>query len=595
MSQNQAQLLDALVELANLRERDERMRKSSEAIALALQDLGESDDWEHGPERLLGHLSRALGSAHLLLCTPDAPIAPLAAPGTSADLLACTQCTPWLDYLAKRPWRALADPSALNAALGLALPLSGLTSLLCGRLDVGEHRYLLVCAETDPRRHLLEPAQQDLFRRFLPILAQALRRRADGLRARESAARERALAIAKEAAEQASRAKSEFVSRMSHELRTPLNAVIGFAELLQAEPLTPSQQHYVSLITSSGNHLMKLINAVLDHAKIEAGGVVIEQIAFDLADTIESVGEMALEWARAKGLELRIDTPPNLPRRILGDPTRLRQILINLINNGIKFTAAGRVELRVTDDGKELGFHIRDTGIGMDAATLARLFRPFSQADESITRRYGGTGLGLLISKELVEAMGGHIEVESEVGVGTGFHFYLPRRVAPAESDRADEGRSREIDQDLDQDLDQSGPPSEQSPLSELVGGRILLVDDNRVNQQIGAAMLGRLELDFDLADHGQEALERHAAQRYALILMDMEMPELDGLSATRAIREREREQGQRRLPIIAMTANALTEDRQRCFEAGMDGYIAKPISLAALESEIRRLFSQGR
>ncbi|NCA70972.1 MAG: hypothetical protein EOM91_12855, partial [Sphingobacteriia bacterium] len=399
MSQNEAQLLDALVELANLRERDERMRKSSEAIALALQDLGESDDWEHGPERLLSHLTQALGKAHLVLCTLDPRSAPLAAPGTSQDLLDCTRSTAWLDYLAKRPWRALADPDALNAALGLTLPLSGLTSLLCGRLDVGEHGYLVVCAETDPRRHLLEPTQQDLFRRFLPIIAQALRRRADGLRARESEARERALAIAKEAAEQASRAKSEFVSRMSHELRTPLNAVIGFAELLQGEPLTPTQSHYVDLITSSGNHLMKLINAVLDYAKIEAGGVIMEQIAFDLAETLESVWDMVHELARAKGLEFRIETPPNLPRRMVGDPTRLRQILINLINNGIKFTDVGRVELRVTDDGERLGFHVSDTGIGMDAATLARLFMPFSQADDSISRRYGGTGLGLALAQ----------------------------------------------------------------------------------------------------------------------------------------------------------------------------------------------------
>ncbi|NCA71795.1 MAG: response regulator, partial [Sphingobacteriia bacterium] len=194
-----------------------------------------------------------------------------------------------------------------------------------------------------------------------------------------------------------------------------------------------------------------------------------------------------------------------------------------------------------------------------------------------------GTGLGLLISKELVDAMGGRIEVESEVGVGSCFHFDLPRREAPDERDRVDEA------------LGQGQPTSAHLPLSELVGGRILLVDDNLLNQQIGAAMLDRLELDFDLAEHGRDALERQATHPYRLILMDMEMPEMDGLSATRAIREREREQGLRRLPIIAMTANALTEDRQRCFEAGMDGYIPKPISLADLESEIRRFFSQGR
>ncbi|MFB1489123.1 MULTISPECIES: ATP-binding protein [unclassified Thiocapsa] len=581
MSKNEALMLDALVELANLRERDERMRKSSEAIARALQDLGDSDDWEHGPERLLVNLSQALGVDDIVLCSLDAPLLPFTTPNPNPDLLTCTQSAPWLDYLAKRPRRVLADPSALNEALNLTLPLSGLKCLLSGRVDVGEDRFLLVCAETDDRRHLLGPDQQDLFHRFLPIFAQALRRRADGLRARESAQRERALAIAKEAAEQASGAKSDFVSHMSHELRTPLNAVIGFAELLQSEPLSAQQQHYVDLIAVSGKHLMDLINAVLDIAKIEAGGVTLERIDFDLQETIESVRSIVLERAVAKGLNFLIDMPPNLPMHIVGDPTRLRQILINLITNGIKFTEAGTVELRITNNNGELGFHIRDTGIGMDAATLAQLFKPFTQADDSITRKYGGTGLGLIISKELVQAMGGSLEVESAVGVGTCFHFHLPRQEAPRDSDRPSKNVCP----------DHLAP--DQSPLSERVGGRILLVDDNPINQKIGAAMLGRLELEFALADDGRHALERLASDSYALVLMDMEMPILDGLTATRAIRERERERGQPRLPIIAMTANAMSEDRARCFDAGMDGYIAKPMSLDAIDSEIRRLFPQ--
>ncbi|MBK1645165.1 hypothetical protein CKO25_11005 [Thiocapsa imhoffii] len=580
MSQNEALLLDALVELANLRERDERTRKSSDAIALALQDLGESDDWEHGPERLLGHLSRALNIEDLVLCSLNGACEPLAAPGTGPGLRDCVRSAAWLDYLARRPWRALSDPEALNEALGLALPLSGMTSLLCGRIGVGDDVFVLLCAETTGDRHLLSPAQQDLFRRFLPIFAQALRRCADGLRARESAMRERDLAIAKEAAEQASRAKSGFVSRMSHELRTPLNAVIGFAELLLAEPLTPSQQHYVDLITVSGKHLMDLINAVLDLAKIEAGGMTLEHIAFDLDETLESVRGMVLERAAAKGLDFRIDRSPEVPQFILGDPTRLRQVLINLINNAIKFTETGEVELRVTLDRSELGFQVRDTGIGMDAETLARLFQPFTQADESITRQYGGTGLGLMISKELVHAMNGRLEVESAVGEGSCFHFQLPLREATQPPALAKTAVSAEHLEPV------------RCPLNELVGGRVLLVDDNRINQQIGAAMLGRLELDFALADHGRHALERLAAESFSLILMDMEMPELDGLNATRAIRERERELGQPRLPIIAMTANALSEDRARCFAAGMDGYVAKPMSLNALESEIRRLFA---
>jgi signal transduction histidine kinase/CheY-like chemotaxis protein/HPt (histidine-containing phosphotransfer) domain-containing protein len=393
---------------------------------------------------------------------------------------------------------------------------------------------------------------------------------------------------AKEEAERASRAKSEFVSRMSHELRTPLNAIIGFAELLEAEPLPPSQKNYVSLINSSGKHLMELINAVLDHAKIEAGGMTLEQISFDFAATIEAVRSIVLERASSKGLTFIADIAADLPRHLIGDPTRLRQILINLLVNAVKFTEQGSVELRVVIDDDKLVFSIRDTGIGMDQAALGRLFQPFVQADDSITRKYGGTGLGLMISKDLVDAMGGRIEVESAVGVGTCFWIRLPLHAAP--------------DGTIAAPGDTNAAPALTSQLADLVGGRLLLVDDNRVNQQLGAAMLERLQLEFDLADNGRHALERIAQTDYALVLMDMEMPEMDGVTATRQIRRDEaascssaEDAYPPHLPIIAMTANALAEDRERCMAAGMDGYIAKPISLAALQNEINRLFGARR
>lgn len=383
---------------------------------------------------------------------------------------------------------------------------------------------------------------------------------------------------AKEEAERASRAKSQFVSRMSHELRTPLNAILGFADLLSAEPLPASQKGYVELINSSGKHLMELINAVLDHAKIEAGGMTLESIDYDLRATLESVHNIVLERAGAKGLRLTADIAAELPRHVVGDPVRVRQVLINLLMNAVKFTEHGAVELRAAVDGQQLVFEIRDTGIGMDEAGLGRLFKPFSQADETITRKYGGTGLGLLISKELVEAMGGRIAVESTPGVGTCFTIRLPLHLA----DRRGADTTAAL-----------APPHHAS-LPELLGGRVLLVDDNRVNQQLGAAMLKRLKLDFDVADNGVQALLRIAAAEYALVLMDMEMPEMDGLAATREIRRREAELGVgRHLPIIAMTANALAEDRQRCFAAGMDGYISKPVGMASLEAEIGRLFAE--
>ena len=375
--------------------------------------------------------------------------------------------------------------------------------------------------------------------------------------------------LAKAEAEKASQAKSEFVSRMSHELRTPLNAIIGFGELMEAEQLNATQRNYIGLINRSGRHLLELINAVLDHAKIEAGEMTIEQLPLDLQALLEDVRTIVNERAAEKGLELNVAFEPGVPQWILGDPMRLRQVLINLMNNAVKFTLQGGITVSARQDERFLAFSVRDTGVGMDEAGLARLFKPFSQADASVARRFGGTGLGLTISKELIEAMGGDIRVESVPQKGSTFIFRIPLH----EVSRP-EGHAATV-----------SAPEVQDALPALVGGRILLVEDNKINQTLATALLSRMGMQFEVASDGQEALDQTAQQRFALVLMDMEMPVMDGVTATLRLRERGEQ-----VPIIAMTANALAEDRQRCFDAGMNGFVAKPIRVADLRLEIERV-----
>ena len=394
----------------------------------------------------------------------------------------------------------------------------------------------------------------------------------DVTRAREASA---ALAAAKEQAESSNRAKSHFLANMSHEIRTPLNGVLGMADLLRGTPLSAEQRRYCEAIAASGRSLRDLLGGVLDLAKIEAGKMDLEHEEFDLARLVEDLVSIYRELAGAAKTEFvaTIDLPAR--SRFSGDSLRLRQVLANLLGNAVKFTEGGRIEFgvhalepRPGDARKWLLFTVRDSGIGMDEATLAKLFQPFTQADNSTTRRFGGTGLGLAIARNLVELMGGTVKVDSAPGAGSTFSLCLPLDTAQAP-------------------IDQSPFPWEESGTRGAAASTrslsVLLVEDNEINQEVARTVLEQAGHRVQVAGDGAEGVHKWTRGRFDCVLMDCLMPVMDGYEATRQIRSREAQRGAGRVRIVALTASNMAEDRARCMAAGMDDFLSKPFESTAL------------
>ncbi len=474
----------------------------------------------------------------------------------------------------------------VDVTLALSVPIALLVTLLVGwlltrdfvqRLSLLQRNVQRVAAGEETLADVGASDELAALDRSFREMAQELARREDLVR------------LALEHAMEASRAKSDFLATMSHELRTPLNAIVGMTELLAETELNAQQLEYAHAVTHSGAALLRIVNDLLDFARIEAGKLVLEEREFNLGECVRAQMRLVAADAAAKNLELSVRLDPGLPAQVRGDPGRLAQVLLNLLSNAVKFTDSGGVTVAAVPELTEeriqiVRFSVTDSGIGIAEHVMPNLFNPFVQADSSPTRMHEGTGLGLSICKKLVDLMGGIIGVTSELGGGSTFWFTVPFEIAAI----ADPSARVAIPPAAVPPGTTLRAPAKVIELPRQRSERILVVEDNPVNQRLAMKQLERLGFKASAVSNGQEAIEAAMHADYDLVLMDCQMPEMDGYEATAEIRRREQRDGGH-VTIVAMTANALAEDRTACLEAGMDDYLAKPVSLADLRSVIDR------